>query len=126
MAQSLIAGLERRVAYHREQLRKFEDALEAAKRDEEERLNPQKLLKAKSASAKRQDNAVTKIDFIYNLIEKHGNKGITTADITQLANAASVTGGANFPYVILWKLKKEGSVRSEDGRYYPIKKKPMT
>jgi sRNA-binding protein len=125
--KTLIASLQDRVTYHREQLEKFEEALAAAQRDEKQRLKQKKPTATskgtQSVLKRQQPPEFTKIDFIYNLIQQHAKKGIATSDITQLATTANVTGGTNFPYVILWKLKKEGSITARDGRYYPVEKK---
>jgi hypothetical protein len=122
MPSRLIADLQERIAYHLEQAQKYREALAAAQRDEKEKQKQQRESLVVVDGLQRR-MTVSKVDFVYNLIDEHKKKGLSPAEVLQFAAAAKVNGGANFPYFILWKLKKEGSITARGGRYYPAEKK---
>ena len=117
--QRLIADLEGRLRFHLDQAEHYKRALAAAHLDQKKPNKPAIL--SKTASVNRNASS-TKIDFVFSLVEQHKAKGLTPSDVKQYAAAANIQAGANFPYFVLWQLKKEGSITARNGRYYPAPK----
>jgi len=130
----LKAYLKKQIAFHQQQLDVYQAALEAAIADERstQRTSIAAPQIAKIAAkivppTKRngEPDTVSKIDFVYNLIEKYGKKkGLTPAQIRKLSPPEYIENGSakTYPYVMLWKLKKNDEIEVDQGRYFPRSK----
>jgi hypothetical protein len=114
--QHSTAMLQRKVEYHEQKLAFYEAELEAAVKREVRKLSKN----LPTNTVKRKTGPVSKIDFVYALVEASKKKGLSPAQIKEMSVGKSIAKGKGYPYVMLWKLKNEGSVKERSGRYFVV------
>jgi hypothetical protein len=60
-----------------------------------------------------------KTEFVRKLISIKAASGVTPSEIKKTAKSLKMSMAGNFPHTILHKLKTNGEIKEEGGKYYP-------
>lgn len=63
--------------------------------------------------------AGNKTEWVRGVISQNSNTGIAAGQIREYAREAGIEITPQFPYTTLYKLKENGKIRENNGRYYP-------
>lgn len=84
---------------------------------------PQSGNGSKPESEQAEDN---KSQIVRDLVNAYSERGIVPKDVKDAFRKAGVFFHPNYPYAVLRRLKKNGTIRKQGERFYPAKEKTVS